>query len=512
MLEAVNNLKFNVTERKLLDWNETYDEIQGDTKVVRVGKYLKELPLDALVDKSCGLGGTTYALTHYDKVIIVMPLRKLINQKLQQFSNAFKVEEGVTVSDIENANPSKIITTYHSFYKLLDAINISEYVLVVDEFHTIVTNYNAEIHKPLLNSFKNFKNYVFISATFPDILPTELRDIRVVKLKKKTIDTEITLYKTSKPIAASVNKIKAFLEENSDKKLVVFVNSVHIIEQLLDEIKELDETNCNVYYSNSNDIELRLSNCDDFSHLKTINFITSCGFVGVDINEVVDEVFFISVPNKKHTLYSRIDIEQAIGRFRNNKSINIIHIFKDIDFDYDASIEALNKRVSVALELSNKELSEEACKYVSCSLPLYKGKYDEDAVIAEQYTFNNLRYWNDKTKYNGLSTNVFKINYYTKLNVHNTHSKKKLIEKYGEEYVNAVGYKNIVKMIKNEELLKNKINQLEQLQLECGKYYAVKDVDIKLLKGLCDFKVVTHRLNGVPTRCLFINAFIYKKI
>ena len=45
-----------------------------------------------------------------------------------------------------------------------------------------------------------------------------------------------------------------------------------------------------------------------------------------------------------------------------------------------------------------------------------------------------------------------------------------------------------------------------------GKYYAVKDVDIKLLKGLCDFKAVTHRLNGVPTRCLFINAFLYKKI
>lgn len=31
MLKAVNNLKFNVAEIKLLDWNETYDEIQGDT-------------------------------------------------------------------------------------------------------------------------------------------------------------------------------------------------------------------------------------------------------------------------------------------------------------------------------------------------------------------------------------------------------------------------------------------------------------------------------------------------
>jgi hypothetical protein len=519
MLETIKNLNLEGNPHKNLDWSKVYTEECNGNKIVRVSEYLQSLPENAIVDKTCGLGGTTYALNNYDKVVIVMPLRKLINQKFEKFPDVFKVEEGVTKNDIVTILPNKIITTYNSFYKLLDTINTSEYRLVVDEFHTIVSNYNAEIHKPLLEHFKGFKSYCFMSATVPFLLPIELKELPVVKLSKPTAEVNVKLVECTSPVLESINTIKSIFSNTktlqSEKTLhyVFFVNSVSVIESILFNCDELNEENCNIFYGESNEKVLRLPNNNNFSNLKTINLITSCGFAGIDIIEPISEVYFISSPNKNYTLYNMMDINQALGRFRTSKMLNVTHFYRTFNVDITGVKEALEIKINTAKEIENSNLSEDALKWIMPGLPLYKGHFDEDAVISEKFNMFRKTMWSNNNclylNYISISKNVTYIKNVTIGTLKSGLTKEQMIELFGEEVVDEVGIKKLKKQMKEQELLNSKLLNAEKMNLLTGNYYPAKDVKIKDIKGFYNYKPLTHRINGIPTRCYLILGKTY---
>lgn len=520
MKEFIEKLNLNNTKHTLLDWNKTYTEECNGNKIVRVSEYLKVLPENAIVDKTCGLGGTTFALNNYDKVIIVMPLRKLINQKFEKFPEVFKVEEGVTKNDIVTFLPNKIITTYNSFYKLLDTINISKYRLVVDEFHSIVSGYNAEIHKPLLEHFRDFKSFCFMSATVPSILPLELQGLPIVKLSKPTVEVNTKLVECTSPILESINTIKNIISNTKtlqgQKTLhtVFFVNSVSIIESILYNCDELNAENCNVFYGESNEKTLRLPNSSDFNNLKTINLITSCGFAGIDILEPIEDVYFISSPSKNYTLYNMMDIKQALGRFRTSKTLNVTHFYKTFKADITGAEEALEAKINAAKEIENSNLSEDTLKWIMPGLPLYKGKYDEDMVISERFNITRKKIWSTSeylyNKYINISKNVTMVKNVTSGKLKSGLTKNQLIELFGEEKVDEEGIRELKKQIKEQELLNSKLLNAEKLDLIPGKYYPAKDIKIKDIKGFYNYKPVTHRINGIATRCYLILDKTYR--
>lgn len=520
MKEYIEKLNLDGVKHQNLDWNKVYTEECNGNKIVRVSEYLKELPENAIVDKSCGLGGTTYALSHYDKVVIVMPLRKLINQKFEKFPEVFKVEEGVTKNDICNVSPNKIITTYNSFYKLLDTINISDYRLVVDEFHTIVTNYDAEVHKPVLEHFKEFKSYCFVSATVPFLLPVELKELPVVKLSKPTAKVNVKLVECTSPIIETINTIKDILSNRetlqNEKTLhkVFFVNSVNVIETILFNCDELNEENCNVFYGESNNKVLRLPNSSDFSNLKTINIITSCGFAGIDINEPIEDVYFVSSPSKNYTLYNMLDIKQALGRFRTSKELNVTHFYKLMKNDVTGAKEALQTKINAAKEIEKSNLSEDALKWIIPGLPIYKGKYDEDAVIAANFNIVRKSMWTTNNclslVYHSISKNVTNVTSATVGKLKTCITKEQLIELFGEDKVDELGVRELKKQIKEQEILNSKLLNAEKMDLVTGKYYPAKSINIKDIKGFYNYKAVTHRIDGIATRCYLILGKTYK--
>lgn len=520
MKEIIEKLNLENNPHKNLDWSKVYIEECNGNKIVRVSEYLKSLPENAIVDKTCGLGGTTYALNNYDKVVIVMPLRKLINQKFEKFPDVFKVEEGVTKNDIVTFLPNKIITTYNSFYKLLDTINTADYRLVVDEFHTIVSNYNAEIHKPLLEHFKDFKSYCFMSATVPFLLPVELKELPVVKLSKPTAKVDVKLIECTSPVLESINAIRNIFSNTKtlqcEKTLhtVFFVNSVSVIESILFNCEELNEENCNVFYGESNEKVLRLPNSSDFTNLKTINLITSCGFAGIDIMEPIEDVYFISSPNKNYTLYNMMDIKQALGRFRTSKELHVTHYYKTFNVDITGAKEALETKIYAAKEIENSKLSEDALKWIMPGLPLYKGHFDEDAVISEKFNMIRKTMWSSNNclylNYITISKNVTSIKNVTSGVLKTGLTKEQMVELFGEEKVDEVGIRELKKQMKEQELLNSKLLNAEKMDLVIGKYYPAKSIKIKDIKGFYNYKAVTHRIDGIATRCYLILGKTYK--
>lgn len=515
MINAIKNLEFPSKKGGLIDWKKTYTEEVNGVTVTRLGEYIQELPQNCILDKSCGLGGTTCALKTYDRVVIVMPYRKLINQKYEQFPEVFKVEEGVTKNDIVTVSPYKIITTYHSFYKLLDTIDIKSYHLVVDEFHSIIDNYDAEIHKPLLSHFKDFKSYLFMSATPPLYLPIELQKLETKHFKRLPKDINVKLVECTSPILEAINIINnIYTRIVTDPKIVTknvfFVNSLDIIETILNNCNENEGCNAldyiNIYYGESNDRQLLLENSTTFTDLKPINIITSCGFAGIDINEQVDNVYFISSPCKQHTLYRFSDIKQALGRFRVNDSLNVTHFYKKTNYKVD--LEALNTKIKIAKQFDEQNLTEEQLDWVVKGLPLYKGKFDEDAVIAEKCKLITKSLYNNnnclKLNYYIISKNVTLVKNVTSGKLKAGTKKNELIRLFGEEYVDEKGVRQIVKELKEKELLNSKLAKAEKLNLINGNYYPVKTVSLKDIKGYYNHKTVTHRINGIPTRCVLI--------
>lgn len=119
-----------------------------------------------------GCGATTIALTDSYPSIICSPRNELIKNKAAQFPDSFLVTAGVYPEDIKKylgrvAIP-KILVSYDSFYKVLDAILDKQgWRIVVDEFHYILSDasFKSEVSLRLLNDVKQFPYVTYLSAT-----------------------------------------------------------------------------------------------------------------------------------------------------------------------------------------------------------------------------------------------------------------------------------------------------------------------------------------------------------
>lgn len=160
-------------------------------------KYLSDklpdtLPQNCLFDKVLtGCGGTFVALASYQPYIVAVPTKALVYDKVTSSTyssfNIQGVSEDFPLSASRDFSKStKIITTYKSLKSLCERsdVDISKYHLLIDEVHMLssMTSYAKDELHWILNNFKKFKSYCFMSATMPraDHLLPELRDLNRV--------------------------------------------------------------------------------------------------------------------------------------------------------------------------------------------------------------------------------------------------------------------------------------------------------------------------------------------
>jgi hypothetical protein len=327
-IEEVISLDFNTFES-----NNTV-EAPEDAKYL--SEFMDELPKDCLFDKGAvGCGGTTLAIKSKDSYVIAAPFVSMIDNKCASNPEIFGVKEGVGIDEIisymRNTDTLKIMVTYDSLYKVVEALGpkCKEVRLLVDELHILFTaySYRKEAIKRVLRDYKKFKSYCFMTATplDKDFMLTELKHIHVNRViwPGREITTVKTI-KCSDVFSAVCNIIRT---HEAPYNLYFFVNSVEFINKVARTLGLTDENARMICSKSQTKTKLKIS--DTTSEPKTFNFITSTAFEGSDIMDTDGMTIIVSDPAKSQTLLDiQTSIPQIAGRIRNTKYYReIYHLY-----------------------------------------------------------------------------------------------------------------------------------------------------------------------------------------
>ena len=335
---------------------------------------MPELPSNCLFDKGLtGCGGTTIALTNNKPTVVCVPYVPLVeNKALQSNQNTslypyevFPVHGKVTTKKLSEylsrAAVPKIIVTYDSLTKVMEKIDPSEYNLLVDEYHTLFTNYTLRKKAVLivLNNYKQFKSFTFMTATpvgndfSQEFTLEELKDVDVVKaVWEDSLQVTVTPVKNKNGVKKTIaHKITEILAGKCDGNYYFFVNSVKFINQMISHGK-LTNANCRVIYSEYNDTPCSIKRGRATDEPKKINFITSCGFEGLDFYDENGKIIIVSDPYNPYTL---VDIStqflQICGRIRDSKyKEKVYHVYNNTRYSGDLSFSEFEKMMKIDIE------------------------------------------------------------------------------------------------------------------------------------------------------------------
>lgn len=424
-------------------------KIESGIKYLNESSQFNSLPTNCLFDKGkVGCGGTTLAIESNEPYVIAVPFVTLVENKYLQHPNIFPVYEGVLINDIKeyvaNSENPIIITTYDGLKKVSKAVDTSKFKLLVDELHLLFLQYSfrEEAVSNVLNLYKNYKEYCFMTATILDeeFILDELSELPIVKAVWEDVD-EVTVVSTKcvKGVAnTAVDIINYHLNGQEEGNLYMFVNSVNFIKDLV-RVAELTEENCNVIYSKGNKTDVGISRGqlpslkDGSIKPKKINLLTSTVFEGTDIYDIDGKIVIVSDASKAHTLVDiSTSFQQIAGRIRNSKYINsIVHLYTNTRYNnvsYDEFLVRSNKEIedskSVAQEYNN--LSETAKSmmqvkpnetYISTENNMFK--FNPNLVKVDLYNFKVTKCLY-KIRVNNLNKEYKKYNYNVTNYVHSS--------------------------------------------------------------------------------------------
>lgn len=350
---------------------------------------LEDLPHNCIFNKVVtGCGGTTIVLFNDESYVIAVPTTELIINKTGkneagvstiQFGDKIRTVFGLFGSFTNSVKSQlkkylagegikKIICTYDKLPKLNEFLNPADYRLLVDEYHSLLKaySYRDKAIDGVLNSFRKYKSYCFMSATpiQADFKPRSMEDIEEVVADWDEVDQLIVrLEKTNKPYVKAANIIKAyktdgFIEINGLKsyEAFFFINSVTDIASILQHC-ELTNDEVKIVCADNESNRTKLAGytiSNSRSENKKFTFITSKSFEGADYFSDTAMCFVVSSPTNTHTLAGiDTDIPQIAGRIRTktNPFRNVlVHIFNttrlNLDVTYEEMIERTNKEIA----------------------------------------------------------------------------------------------------------------------------------------------------------------------
>lgn len=371
-----------------------------------IDKAFEVLPENSFIHKGrCGIGGTHLELKTDRNSILIVPIKSIITDKVNstdeygdlEYPNLFSVMGGVKTTDIEeyllkDIPFKKIIVTPDSLHKIIEAAeNIgminklySDFYLILDEAHSVITEYFRESMIEAFELLFNFKNKIIISATPYYFSDPRMTEFNYYRIKFDEPIDKITII-NSKSIRTCVN---AFLtgEMKTKGNLHIFYNSVTEIAEAI-ELAELKD--CNVHCA---DKEENLEKVYQFfkpqpikGEYKKVNFYTTSHFEGWNLEDINPTIILVTDVNKPHT---KVGISnkgvQAVGRQRikenrpETKPFAIYHItnhrnrltFKKLEefkdeylFDANWDTEEYNRYID-ACKANNREPSKDKTEYV----------------------------------------------------------------------------------------------------------------------------------------------------
>ena len=412
----------------------TINTIEAPANAIYLSEFMSELPLGILNKGATGVGGTFLATVSPDPYIIAVPTIEIISNKMSQNSQIIGVYGDMSYKTFAkqvktNQSNIKIFTTYNSLPKTvnwLKALEIdayTEYKLLVDEYHKILSDYSYrdKAIDTLLEESNKFNYVTYLSATpiKPKFTPKILADLPYTEVKWVTRQIKLHRKKTNTPFANVVKIIAKYKANGYQLKIgnhvsheaYFFVNSVRIIKDILDnanltpdEVKIIcGESDRNKYLLE----DFGISKVHDPN--KPFTFVTSKSFLGVDFYSDSGVIYVVSGVSKKNTLLDiSTDITQIAGRIRNINNPfkdTIFHIYNTGVYELDekefqTTVENKVKDTLVHINMFNNkmdDLEKEAYK------KLYQLDLDDFYIYYNSETntieFNELKKLNEEFNY-----------------------------------------------------------------------------------------------------------------
>ena len=326
--------------------------------------HLRDLPHNCIFNKVVtGCGATTIALQNAEDYVIAVPTTELIINKtdntmagisqlsyngIRPFGLFGKFDEAVKeLKDyLRHSGTKKIICTYDKLPRLIELLNPQDYRLLIDEYQCLLKaySYRQKAIDGVLDNFKKFKSYCFMSATpiLPSFKPDCLRDVEEIQADWGELEKlRVELQQTNKPYTLAANIINAYKRDGfiTSKEGVrsyeafFFINSVTDIVAILKHCN-LSNDEVRIICANNEDNEKKLKGytiSNSRSDNKMFTFITSKSFEGADYFSKTGLCFVVSSASNPHTQASiDTDIPQIAGRIRSkdNPFRNfLVHIF-----------------------------------------------------------------------------------------------------------------------------------------------------------------------------------------
>jgi uncharacterized protein with HEPN domain len=249
---------------------------------------------------------------------------------------------------IKSLNP-KILVTYDSIKYVLGVVkeygeNLKDYIVVVDEFHSIFqdSRFKAEVELNFLSCLKSIPNVVYLSAT--PILENYLDEMESFKNlpyyelvwpKNKIATANIIRVETKSLLSEAVNVVNSYKLGNfpskevdgeiiESREAVLFLNSVSDIVRLIKKTK-LKEDEVNIICSVNSYNTARLKKIrhkigkvpKKGKDHKMFTLCTRTSFLGADFYSTCASTYIFADPNVESlSIDISMDLPQIIGRQR----------------------------------------------------------------------------------------------------------------------------------------------------------------------------------------------------
>jgi len=328
-----------------------------------------ELPNGILNKKLAGCGATEFAIRNDEPTVILSPRLGLIESKVNQHPEILEVKAGVTVKDIQAFTGNKIISTYDSFYKIKEAIDLTHYRILCDEMQFIIKDsaFKSNTVRRMLNDLKDLPKVTFISATPLENIFKELSYFKDIPYEEinwvdNTVKEKLNLISANSPLLEAAKLAKSYangvMMEGTDS-IVIFVNSINGICSIIKKAG-LTPDNTNVLMADTDGNKIKLSKVgftkgtlpNRGEEYKPVTICTSAYAAGADFYNKNAVLYIISDVYVTKPFSIADEIPQIAGRLRlGNKGISLIYKTGKVQY---ATIEEKRLRTKELVEGYNQ--------------------------------------------------------------------------------------------------------------------------------------------------------------
>lgn len=410
-----------------------------NTDATYLSEILSSLPSRTLLNKGVtGCGGTYVELHSLRNSLILVPTIELAkNKQKDSFLIVYgKIKNKQIIEYLNSDIPyKKIIGTYDCLQRLINLnVGIEEYFLLVDEYHILFNSYSFrnEPIQYLLNNYKTFKDYCFMTATplDDDIILEEIKDLDRLNVKwSKAESIKLTLIDT----CFTNKELLKLFTKNDSINYHIFLNSVKTIKDIVTKSKITDYKVVCSERSKSKSLKIGST----LEPPKKYNFYTSSAFEGCDIYDPVGKTVILCDTSISTTILDISTlVRQICGRLRDSiYKEEVILILNTTKHRYaGTSKETFKLKVEDNIKLG---------KYTE-----YKFQFDPDPLYKEK----ELRSYSAET-YNSFYVNMFQDTIYYDDNL-------RKMDEYNYKLITEI-YNNSISVIKEASKHNIKLNEEE---------------------------------------------------